>query len=48
MLGGISLLEVRELRQLIAQHPRYRLVIGTTQLSSPHVVYRELTRGIAR
>ena len=47
MLGGVSLSEVRELRQLVAQHPQYRLLIGATGLASPATVRDALVRGIA-
>ena len=46
VLGGISLGEVRELRQLIAQYPKHRLLIGSTQIASPDVVRELLTAGL--
>ena len=46
VLGGISLHELRELRQLIAQHPKHRLLIGATQLASPDSVWELLTAGV--
>lgn len=46
VLGGISLAEVRELRQLVAQHPKHRLLIGGTQLATPTTIWQQLTRGL--
>lgn len=46
VLGGISLAELRELRQLGAQHPKHRLLVGATQLATPHAVGHMLTRGL--
>jgi hypothetical protein len=46
VLGGISLAEVRELRQLIAQHPKHRLLVGSTGVISPDAVWELLTDGL--
>ena len=46
VLGGISLAEVRELRQLVAQHPKHRLILGATQIASPDGVWEQLTAGL--
>ena len=46
VLGGISLTELRELRQLVAQHPRHRLLVGATQISSPDSVWDQLVSGL--
>ena len=46
VLGGISLVEMRELRQLVAQHPKHRLIIGATSLAAPHAVWQVLTRNV--
>ena len=46
VLGGVSLLELRELRQLIAQFPKHTLLIGATCLTSPDVVWEMLTAGV--
>ena len=46
VLGGISLGEVRELRQLVAQYPKHRLLLGGTQLVSPDAVWDALSAGL--
>ena len=46
VVGGISLAEVRELRQLMAQHPKHRLLLGGTQIASSRTVWEVLTRGL--
>ena len=48
VIGGISLAEVRELRQIVAQHPKHRLLIGATQVASPASVWELLTAGLQR
>ena len=46
VLGGISLAEIREMKQIVAQYPKHRLLIGATQLASPEVVWELLTAGL--
>ena len=46
VVGGISLGEVRELRQLFAQHPRHRLLLGGTHLTSPASLAKQLLHGL--
>ena len=46
VVGGISLGELRELRQLIAQHPKHRLLLGATQIASPDFVWELLTASV--
>jgi len=46
VVGGISLGEVRELRQLFAQHPRHRLLLGGTHLTSPASLAKQLLQGL--
>ena len=45
VVGGISLSEIRELRQLVAQHPKHRVLIGATQIATPAVVWEMLIAG---
>ena len=45
-VGGVSLAELRELRQLVAQHPKHRLLVGGTGLTSPQSLCADLTRGL--
>ena len=45
VLGGISLAEIRELKQLVAQYPKHRLLVGATQIATPDVVWELLTAG---
>ena len=47
VLGGISLNEIRELRQLVAQHPKHRLILGATQMITPDAVWELLTNGLS-
>ena len=47
VLGGISLNEIRELRQLVAQHPKHRLILGATQMITPDAVWELLTKGLS-
>ena len=46
VLGGISLAEMRELRQLAAQYPKHRLILGATQLATPDEARELLTAGL--
>ena len=46
VVGGISLGEVRELRQLFAQHPKHRLILGSTHLTSPASLGAQLIQGL--
>ena len=46
VVGGVSLKEVSELRQLFAQHPAHRLLVGGTRLASPDSVADELVDGL--
>ena len=46
VVGGISLAEVRELRQLFAQHPKHRLILGSTHLTSPASLRVQLLQGL--
>ena len=45
-MGGLALSEVRELRQLFAQHPKYRLLLGSTHITSPASLSAQLLDGI--
>ena len=45
VLGGISVVEIRELRQLAAQHPKHRVLLGATQVATPAVIWELLTAG---
>ena len=46
VVGGLALSEVRELRQLFAQHPKYRLLLGSTHITSPASLSAQLLDGI--
>ena len=47
VIGGISLAETRELRQLAAQHPSYTLLVGATGVASARSVSEMLTYGLS-
>ena len=46
VVGGVSLAEVRELRQLMAQHPKHRLLLGATEIASSRTIWDVLTRSL--
>ena len=46
VIGGISLAELRELRQLAAQYPQHRVWLGATRIATPDTVFELLTAGV--
>ncbi|KAL1520875.1 hypothetical protein AB1Y20_022436 [Prymnesium parvum] len=47
VIGGITLAEVRELRQLLAQYPKSKLLLGSTEIASTNTTWEYLTAGLA-
>ena len=44
VVGGVALGEMRDVRQLVAQSPKHRVLLGATHLAAPSAIADELLR----